>query len=96
VAIAVERHRLRHGAYPESLAMLDPECQPNGIPTDVITGAPSVYSVSGKDSFALEYQGWKETNGGAGAAWLNQERKRLASKKAAWTWPRLKSDVAAK
>jgi hypothetical protein len=93
VAIAMERHRLRHGAYPESLAELDPEFQPNGIPADVITGAPPVYSLSGNDAFTLEYQGWKETNDEAGDAWRNLERKRLASKKDAWAWPQVKREV---
>jgi hypothetical protein len=89
VAIALERHRLRHGDYPESLAGLDPECQPNGIPTDVVTGRPPVYAPIGDGTFTLEYIGWKETNDGADAAWKNLARKHLVHKKAEWAWPRL-------
>jgi hypothetical protein len=87
VAIALERHRLRHGAYPESLAVLDPECRPNGIPSDAITGDPPHYALADSGAFTLSYEGWKEEDDGADAAWKNMARKRLIHQKRDWVWP---------
>jgi hypothetical protein len=45
--VALERHKLAHGAYPESLTALDPKLL-HPIPSDFMTGAP------------LKYRPWKD------------------------------------
>jgi hypothetical protein len=51
-AIAIERHRLRHGRTPESLAKLLPEFL-RDMPVDFMTGRPLLYAVNLDGSFAL-------------------------------------------
>ncbi len=51
-ACALERHRLAHGAYPETLAVLVPAYLPS-IPKDVINGAPLHYSRNADGTFLL-------------------------------------------
>jgi hypothetical protein len=90
VAIALERHWLRHGEYPESLAKLDSACQPNGIPSDVVTGNPPRYSLNSDGTFQLEYEGWKTSDAGPDAAWKNLAREHLQRMKNKWSWPQPK------
>jgi hypothetical protein len=52
VAIALERHRLAHGAYPESLTSLVPRFLPD-IPGSVFTGRPVSYNLLPQGGFAL-------------------------------------------
>lgn len=52
VSIALERSRLAHGKYPESLEGLVPAFLPE-IPHDVGTGKPIIYRRKGDASFAL-------------------------------------------
>jgi hypothetical protein len=51
-AIAIERHRLKHGRVPESLAKLVPEFL-REPPVDHMTGAPLLYVVNPDGTFAL-------------------------------------------
>lgn len=59
IAIALELHRLDHGEYPESLAVLNPG-KPGGIPLDLITGEPFRYKRTTDGSFAMWSVGWNE------------------------------------
>ena len=51
-AIAIQRHRLKHGRVPESLAQLVPEFLAE-VPVDYMTGQPLLFAVNPDGSFAL-------------------------------------------
>jgi hypothetical protein len=62
VAIALERYRLAHGNYPDSLDSLAPQFMEK-VPHDVIGGEPLHYRRNG-DSFILYSVGWNGTDDG--------------------------------
>ena len=62
VACALERHRLAHGQYPQTLDTLVPEFV-DAIPTDIINGGPLKYHVEG-GQFVLYSVGWNEKDDG--------------------------------
>ncbi len=64
VAVALERHRLRHGSFPPTLNALAPDYLPS-IPTEVFDGAPLHYALKDKaQGFMLYSTGWKGTDDG--------------------------------
>jgi hypothetical protein len=63
VAIALERYRLAHGEYPESLAALAPQFMEK-IPHDLINGQPLHYRRTDDGQFVLYSVGWNETDDG--------------------------------
>ncbi|HTY88293.1 MAG TPA: hypothetical protein VMB80_12570 [Candidatus Acidoferrum sp.] len=67
IACALERYRLAHGEYPESLAALMPQFIEK-IPTDVIGGQPLHYRRTGDGKFLLYSIGWNETDDGGQAS----------------------------
>jgi hypothetical protein len=62
VAIALERYRLAHGNYPDSLDALAPKFMEK-VPNDVIGGEPLHYRRTG-DSFVLYSIGWNGIDDG--------------------------------
>jgi tetratricopeptide (TPR) repeat protein len=63
VAIALERYRLAHGAYPESLDTLARQFIAK-LPHDVINGEPLKYHRTDDGRFVLYSVGWNETDDG--------------------------------
>ncbi|HEY5231974.1 MAG TPA: hypothetical protein VIK35_00370 [Verrucomicrobiae bacterium] len=63
VGIALERYRLAHGDYPESLDALSPQFMEK-IPHDVIDGQPLHYRLTNDGQFVLYSVGWNETDDG--------------------------------
>jgi hypothetical protein len=63
VAIALERYRLAHGEFPESLDALAPQFM-GKIPHDVIGGGPLKYRRTSDGQFVLYSVGWNETDDG--------------------------------
>ncbi|HUZ06052.1 MAG TPA: hypothetical protein VMV89_01045, partial [Candidatus Paceibacterota bacterium] len=63
VAIALERYRLAHGGYPDSLDALSPQFMEK-IPHDVIGGQPLHYRRTNDGQFVLYSVGWNETDDG--------------------------------
>jgi len=61
VAIALERYRLAHGAYPESPDALAPQFIEK-VPHDVINGQPLHYRRADDGQFVLYSVGWNETD----------------------------------
>jgi hypothetical protein len=59
LACALERYRLAHGEYPESLAALKPQFV-REIPHDIITGEALHYSRIENNKFVLYSVGWNE------------------------------------
>jgi hypothetical protein len=63
VAIALERYRLAHGEFPESLDALAPQFMEK-IPHDIINGQPLHYRRTENGQFILYSVGWNETDDG--------------------------------
>ena len=63
VAIALERYRLAHGEYPESLDALAPQLLKQ-LPHDIINGQPLHYRRTADGQFVLYSVGWNETDDG--------------------------------
>jgi hypothetical protein len=61
VACALERFRLAHGAYPDSLDALVPQFIAQ-LPHDVISGGPLHYQRTADGRFLLYSVGWNETD----------------------------------
>ncbi len=63
VGIALERYRLAHGEYPESLDALAPQFI-SRLPHDVINGGPLHYRREANGRFVLYSAGWNEADDG--------------------------------
>jgi len=63
IAIALERYRLPHGEFPDSLESLAPQFI-NVIPHDLINGRPLNYHRTADGQFTLYSVGWNETDDG--------------------------------
>ena len=87
VAVTLERHRLKHGAYPDSLDLLDPEINPHGIPADDISGKPPHYALTPTGGFTLYYEGWNQTDDGGTIVWRDKEHTQVDSRKGDSVWP---------
>jgi hypothetical protein len=87
VAIALERHRLRHGDYPETIEMLDPRAASNGLPGDAATDRPVHYARTPDGRFTLYYEGWNGVDDGGKMAWQNKDHRWADFTKGDWVWP---------
>jgi len=63
VACALERYRLAHGEYPETLDALAPQFIEK-LPHDIINGQPLHYRRTGDGKFVLYSVGWNEKDDG--------------------------------
>ena len=82
-ACALERHRLAHGEYPETLNALVPQYF-DKLPHDAITGEPLKYRRSGDGGFILYSVGWNGTDdGGKG---VMKESGGVDQEKGDWVW----------
>ena len=63
VACALERYRLAHGAYPQTLDALTPQFIAE-VPHDIINGQPLHYRLRPDGQFILYSVGWNETDDG--------------------------------
>jgi hypothetical protein len=88
VAIALERHRLKHGALPETLEAIDPALKPaGGVPHDVISGGPLRYARTADGRFHLYAVGWNGTDEGGSIVWKNAEKTQIDFTQGDWVWP---------
>jgi hypothetical protein len=89
VAIALERYRLAHGAFPDSLDALSPQFMPQ-IPHDVINGEPLHYRRTADGQFVLYSVGWNETDDGGVIAFRENTRNETADdidmEQGDWVW----------
>jgi len=67
VACALERYRLAHGEYPETLDALAPQFIEK-LPHDIIGGQPLHYGRKADGQFVLYSVGWNETDDGGKVA----------------------------
>ncbi len=82
IVCALERFRLKHGQYPESLSALSPEWIPQ-LPLDPITGEPFKYQRQADGQFLLYSVGWDEKDDG-GISALKRKKKTAGED---WVWP---------
>lgn len=80
-AIALERYRLAHHAWPESLSALP------ALPNDVIGGAPLHYHVEQDGSFTLYSIGWNGRDDNGVAGWKGGTARQVNWKEGDWVWP---------
>jgi hypothetical protein len=86
VAIALERYRLAHGEYPESLDALAPQFI-DKLPHDIINGQPLHYRHTDGGGFVLYSVGWNETDdGGTVVMREGSEPARIDPEKGDWVW----------
>jgi hypothetical protein len=63
IACALERWRLAHGQFPETLDSLEPGLMAQ-LPHDIINGRPLKYHRTKEGRFVLYSVGWNETDDG--------------------------------
>ncbi len=83
VAVALERHRLAHGQFPENLAALTPQFIAK-LPHDVINGQPLKYRRTDDGGFILYSVGWNETDDGGNVVLTKGGG--VDPKKGDWVW----------
>ena len=83
VACALERYRLAHGEYPESLDALSPQFIEK-LPHDVIDGQPLHYRRTDGGKFLLYSVGWNETDDGGQVAFTKSGS--VDREKGDWVW----------
>jgi hypothetical protein len=84
VALALERYRLAHGEFPESLDMLAPQFIEK-IPHDIINGQPLKYRRTDDGQFVLYSVGWNETDDG-GAVVIDKKYGTVHNNEGDWVW----------
>jgi hypothetical protein len=84
IACALERFRLAHGEYPETLATLVPQFIEK-LPHDLIGGQPLHYRRTDDGKFLLYSVGWNETDDGGQVAFTAKGQMDFAQ--GDWVWP---------
>jgi hypothetical protein len=83
MAVALERYRLAHGEFPESLDALAPQLIAQ-IPHDIINGQPLHYHRTDDGQFVLYSVGWNETDDGGQTAYTKSGS--VDRDKGDWVW----------
>ena len=83
VACALERFRLAHGNYPETLDALAPQFIEK-LPHDIINGQPLHYRRTDDSQFVLYSIGWNETDDGGQI--VADKNGRVGWEKGDWVW----------
>ena len=86
IACALERYRLMHGEYPESLDVLVPQFI-QVIPHDIIGGQPLHYSRTNDGKFLLYSVGWNEIDDSGLASPHNEFGTVTNYATGDWVWP---------
>ena len=85
-AIALERYRLAHGKYPESLDAITPQFIAQ-VPHDVIGGGPLIYRRTSEGHFVLYSIGWNEKDDGGVPGYFERSKPpRVDISKGDWVW----------
>jgi hypothetical protein len=85
VAIALERYRLAHGEYPDSLNALAPQFIVK-VPHDVINGQPLKYRREADGQFVLYSVGWNERDDGGVAVFAKGSTPTVDINQGDWVW----------
>jgi hypothetical protein len=86
VAVALERHRLAHGRYPDALAALGPAFL-DTVPPDPMTGRPLVYRAEAPDRYTLYSVGLNLADDGGQPARDDKGRAASRKREGDWAWP---------
>jgi len=85
VAIALERFRLVHGAYPATLDVLAPQFLAE-IPHDVIDGEPLHYRLEANGQFTLYSVGWNGRDDGGTVVLVEGSTPHVNYNEGDWVW----------
>lgn len=83
---ALERFRLTHGAYPDSLEMLSPQFMEK-LPHDLITGQPLHYRRQNDGRFLLYSVGWNQKDDGGTIVRKKGSTSEGDPNQGDWVWP---------
>jgi hypothetical protein len=86
LACALERYRISHGQYPESLDALAPQYV-NRLPHDIVGGAALTYHPTVDGEFLLYSVGWNKKDDGGIAAFKKDGL--VDTDNGDWVWPQL-------
>lgn len=86
VALALERHRIARGNYPESLDPLVPEFL-KAVPFDPITRKPFHYRRTNDGRFVLYSVGWNQQDDGGNYVLRDKKQRNFAYDQGDWIWP---------
>jgi len=85
IACALERYRLAHNVYPQSLDALAPAYIAE-VPHDIITGEPYHYQLRPDGTFLLYSVGWNQVDDG-GKVVYKPDGKVVDYQQGDWAWP---------
>lgn len=85
VACALERYRLAHGSYPETLDVLSPNFLAK-LPHDVISGQPLKYRRTAEGQFVLYSVGWNATDEGGLVVLGKGSKPNVDWERGDWVW----------
>ncbi|MGA2246803.1 MAG: hypothetical protein ABSH48_17565 [Verrucomicrobiota bacterium] len=83
VVCALERRRLAHGDYPDTLDPLAPELIPS-LPHDIVNGQPLHYRRTNDGGYVLYSVGWNESDDGGTV--VSDKKGRIDYEKGDWVW----------
>jgi hypothetical protein len=81
----LERYRLAHGEYPETLDALAPQFIEK-VPHDIINGKPLHYRRTDDGKFVLYSVGWNGTDDGGQIVFAKGSVKVVDREKGDWVW----------
>jgi hypothetical protein len=86
IACALERYRLAHGDYPDSLDALAP-AYIDALPHDIMTGDPYHYRLRPDGAFLLYSVGWNQVDDGGRVVHQKKKSNAIDYKEGDWVWP---------
>ncbi|HEV3273082.1 MAG TPA: hypothetical protein VGZ93_12955 [Candidatus Methylacidiphilales bacterium] len=87
IACALERYRLAHKAYPDTLDALVPACA-DELPHDIMNGQPYHYRLRPDGTFLLYSVGWNQTDDGGKVVFkYNNPSGLIDYTQGDWVWP---------
>ncbi|MGH7942878.1 MAG: hypothetical protein ACREFR_17610, partial [Limisphaerales bacterium] len=87
VAIGLERYRLAHGAFPDSLASLAPQFLVK-LPHDITNGRPLHYRRTSDQQFILYSIGWNHSDDGGTVALARSGQVDIGKGDWVWQYPK--------
>jgi hypothetical protein len=86
IACALERYRLAHGVYPESLDALAP-AYIDSVPHDIMNGQPYHYQLRPDGTYLLYSVGWNQTDDGGKIVYKQDNPNAVDYTQGDWVWP---------
>jgi len=86
IACALERFRLAHGNYPNTLGELVPDCI-HALPHDIMNGEAYHYRLNADGTFLLYSVGWNQTDDGGKVVFKKDAPTQVDYEQGDWVWP---------